>query len=75
MRFVKMLSLIMTEQLRSAVFGSIGQYEEFFKQYDFDPWEEAARAGHPDDLAPDDWCDAPAEKSGECFDANIYWRR
>ena len=77
MRFVKMLSLIMADQLRSAVLGSIEQYTEFFKQYDFKPWEEAARAAYPDDITPENWeVSAAADHTGQraALDGNVYWR-
>jgi hypothetical protein len=45
LRFIKLLSLIMTNQLRTAVLGSIKRYTDFWKQYNFSDWEESTRAG------------------------------
>ena len=78
MRFVKMLSLIMTDQLRSAVFASIEQYANFWRQYDFSYWDECSRAGYHDQQLPEEWDAAVAEaKAGKrtADDANVYWRR
>ena len=78
MRFVKMISLVMADQLRSAVYGSIKQYADFWKQYDFAPWEEGARAGYHNLAPPSEWDPAhPGCKAGKrtAEDANVYWRR
>lgn len=76
MRFVKMISLIMADQLRSAVLGSIDEYVEFWKQYDFDAWQESARAGYHDDALPAAWQPkAPAAEVPFSDDANAAWRR
>ena len=72
MRFVKMISLVMTDQLRSAVYGSIRQYNEFWRQYDFSPSEEGARAGYHDIAPPEGW-EAKGQEGNE--GANAYWRR
>ncbi len=47
MRFIKMVSLTMADQLRTAVLSSIKACCEFWKQYDFGEAEEQeARRGH-----------------------------
>ncbi len=76
MRFVKMLSLIMTDQLRTAVFGSIEQYRSFWRQYDFQLWEESMRAGYPDDHTPQDFDPeaCPSKSHAEVVDANTLYR-
>lgn len=48
LRFIKMLSILMADQLRSAVLGSVKAYRAFWEQFDWPPGSDGARAGFPD---------------------------
>ncbi|KAG1667278.1 hypothetical protein FOA52_012567 [Chlamydomonas sp. UWO 241] len=71
-RFVKMLSLVMGDQLRTAVLSSIREYVEFWRRYDFADWHEAARAGLSD--AQSGLPTAPVGSTAEPASANAEWR-
>ncbi|GLI63290.1 hypothetical protein VaNZ11_006196 [Volvox africanus] len=47
MRFIKMVSLMMADQLRTAVLSSIKACCVFWQQYDIQPGDEHAVAGYP----------------------------
>jgi hypothetical protein len=47
MRFIKMVSLLMADQLRTAALASITLFVDFWRQYDFAPASEDALAGYP----------------------------
>ncbi|KAG2430891.1 hypothetical protein HXX76_009864 [Chlamydomonas incerta] len=47
MRFIKMVSLAMADQLRTAVLSSIQLCCDFWKQYDVQPGDGHIRAGYP----------------------------
>ncbi len=63
-RLVKMLSLSMSDQLRSAVLGSLRAYQDFWAQYDWDDHAPAAIAAVPDAELPDDAARAAAAAAG-----------
>ncbi len=48
MRFVRMLSLVMSDQLRTAVLHGVDAYRNFWERYDFNPSDLAGMAGFPD---------------------------
>ena len=45
MRFIKMISIIMSDQLRTAVLRSVEAYRGFWQRYDFSLGSEVALAG------------------------------
>lgn len=47
MRFIKMVSLMMADQLRTSVLSSINACCKFWQQYDITPGDEHAVAGYP----------------------------
>lgn len=64
-------------QLRTSVILSIGKYVEFWKDYDFEVWEESARAGFSDLSLPEDYDSSLApslETKRIKNNANFYWR-
>lgn len=82
MRFIKMVSLTMADQLRTAVLSSIKACCEFWKQYDFGEAEEQearrghqrAKAGYPvDRTEADRWGRGGAGKDVEA--ANVWYQR
>ncbi|MEW5317509.1 MAG: hypothetical protein WDW38_008798 [Sanguina aurantia] len=52
MRFVKMLSLKMSDQLRSSALSSIAAYQQFWERYSLVPGSREALAGYPDRERP-----------------------
>lgn len=45
--FVRMMSLVMADQLRTVVLNSVGQYMSLWEAYDFSHDSPAAQAGTP----------------------------
>lgn len=62
LRFIKMLAVAMSDQLRSCVLGSIEAYLGFWQRYDWLPGTPESKAGYPDGEVPRDLQQPPPHK-------------